>query len=113
MIMPGRRYSALGNYRYGFNGKASYNEADGEGNAYDYGERVFDSRTGRFYSVDPLSRDYPELSAYHYAHNNPIFNIDLDGLEGTGGAQKVLSQSGSSVLRVATKSGIEQGARVV
>ena len=37
---------------------------------------------GRFLSVDPLTKDYPMLTPYQYASNNPIYNIDIDGLEG-------------------------------
>jgi len=33
-------------------------------------------------SVDPLSQSYPWFTPYQYASNNPILNIDLDGLEG-------------------------------
>lgn len=36
---------------------------------------------GRFWSVDPLARKYPELSPYQFASNNPILGIDRDGLE--------------------------------
>ena len=36
----------------------------------------------RFLSVDPLMSSYPMLTPYQYASNNPILNIDLDGLEG-------------------------------
>jgi hypothetical protein len=45
--------------------------------------RIYDPRVGRFLSVDPITRQYPELTPYQYASNSPIFNIDLDGLEGT------------------------------
>jgi hypothetical protein len=32
--------------------------------------------------LDPLTDDYPELTNYQYASNDPIANIDIDGLEG-------------------------------
>lgn len=35
----------------------------------------------RFLSVDPLTRKYPELTAYQFASNTPIQAIDIDGLE--------------------------------
>lgn len=45
-------------------------------------ERKLDnSKTGRFLSVDPLTRSFAELSPYQYASNTPIQAIDLDGLE--------------------------------
>ena len=33
-------------------------------------------------SVDPLTKSYPWYTPYQFAGNNPILNIDLDGLEG-------------------------------
>lgn len=75
--MPGRKYSVANtNYRYGFNGK----ENDKETNYQDYGFRLY-STTGRFLSIDPLTKQYPELSPYQFASNTPIEAIDLDGLE--------------------------------
>jgi RHS repeat-associated protein len=53
----------------------------GEGNQYDYGFRIYDPRLGRFLSIDPLTKKYPELTPYQFASNSPIENIDLDGLE--------------------------------
>lgn len=83
MGMPGRKFTAGGGYRYGFNGKENDNEAKGEGNQQDYGMRIYDTRLGRFLSVDPLTADYPELTPYQFASNSPIQNIDIDGLEGS------------------------------
>jgi len=67
--------------RYGFNGKMKDNEVEGEGDVYDFGARIYDSRLGRFLSVDPFAQKYPELTTYQFASNSPIANIDLDGLE--------------------------------
>lgn len=47
----------------------------------DYGMRVNDCRLGRFFSVDPLTRNYPTLTPYQFAANMPIIAIDLDGIE--------------------------------
>lgn len=80
--MPGRSYVSGDSYRYGFNGKENDNEVSGNGNTQDYGMRIYDTRLGRFFSVDPLRKDYPELTPYQFASNNPIQNIDFDGLEG-------------------------------
>jgi RHS repeat-associated protein len=81
MIMPGRTFSAGSGYRYGFNGKEKDNEVSGEGNQQDYGMRIYDTRLGKFLSVDPITRDYPELTPYQFASNTPIQARDLDGLE--------------------------------
>ena len=37
---------------------------------------------GRFFSVDPVSEEYMSISTYQFAHNNPIWKIELEGLEG-------------------------------
>jgi RHS repeat-associated protein len=68
-------------YRYGFNGKESDNEVKGIGNQLDYGFRIYDSRIGKFLSVDPLTKKYPFYSTFQYAGNSPTKFIDLDGLE--------------------------------
>lgn len=79
--MHGRQYNAKTGYRYGFNGKEKDNEVIGEGNFQDYGFRMYNTRLGRFISVDPLTKSYPELTPYQFASNMPICAIDLDGLE--------------------------------
>ena len=82
MQMPGRKFSAVGSgYRYGFNGKENDNEVKGEGNQQDYRMRIYDSRLGKFLSVDPVTDKYLELTPYQFASNRPIDGIDLDGLE--------------------------------
>jgi len=47
-----------------------------------YGFRVYDPAIARFTSVDPISDQFPNLSTFNYADNNPILNIDLHGLQG-------------------------------
>jgi RHS repeat-associated protein len=76
-----RRYQSA-SYRYGFNGKEQSNDmGNAAGAVYDYGFRIYDSRIAKFTSVDPLAPDYPYYSPYHFAGNNPVRFIDLDGLE--------------------------------
>jgi len=79
--MAGRKYTTENRYRYGFNGKENDSEVKGEGNQQDYGMRIFDSRLGRFLSVDPLTKEYPWYTPYSFAGNKPIEAIDLDGAE--------------------------------
>ena len=78
--MPGREYQAQPS-RFGFNGKENDNDVKGFGNQQDYGMRIYDTRLGRFLSVDPLASSYPSISTYSFAENDPINFIDLDGLE--------------------------------
>lgn len=68
-------------YKFGFNGKENDFEVKGWGNQYDYGERIYDPRIGRFLSIDPLKDFYPYYTPYQFAGNSPIANIDLDGAE--------------------------------
>ena len=82
MLMPNRTFAAAtGTYRYGYNDKERDNEVKGSGNQIDYGARIYDPRAGRFLSVDPLYKNYPEFSPYQYASNNAIATTDLDGKE--------------------------------
>ena len=78
MAMPGRTYAVGGHkYKYGFNGKELDDEiAEGD---YDFDERMYDSRIGRFFSTDPCEEDYPSFSPYCFAANNPILFVDVDG----------------------------------
>jgi RHS repeat-associated protein len=78
MTMPGRKFT-LGEYRYGFNGKEK--DKDMDGNSYDYGFRIYNPALGRFLSYDPLHNEYHDLSPYHFAGDNPIRNLDVDGGE--------------------------------
>lgn len=79
MPMPSRHYGH--GYRFGFNGKEQDNEVEGVGNSIDYGARIYDSRLGRFLSVDPISKKFPMLTPYQFASNSSIQAIDLDGKE--------------------------------
>ncbi|HEV2482494.1 MAG TPA: RHS repeat-associated core domain-containing protein, partial [Puia sp.] len=83
MVMPGRTYpgAAASSYRWGFNGKEKNDEIEGAGNEYDYGRRGYDTRTGRFWSVDPLTLKYPWYTPYQFSGNSPIVNLDKDGEE--------------------------------
>ncbi len=91
--MPGRKFKAADGYRYGFNGKENDNEVKGEGNQQDYGMRVYDGRLGKFLSKDPLSFKFPFYSPYHFAGDNPIRNLDLDGGEPRDYIDKWVSQT--------------------
>lgn len=87
------------NYRYSFNGKENDSEIKGSGNSQDYGFRIYDPRLGRFLSVDPLTKDYPELTPYQFASNSPIQAIDLDGLEGFQYTEKIKGENGNTTTK--------------
>ncbi len=71
----------MSEYVFGFNGKEKDNEIKGEWNSYNYGNRFYDPRVGRFLSIDPITNHYPELTPYQFASNRPIEGVDQDGLE--------------------------------
>ncbi len=71
-------------------------EVKGGGNSYDFGARMYDSRVGRFLSRDPREKDFPFLSVFCYAANDPIRNIDFNG-EGPGDRVKAAKQFITSI----------------
>ena len=77
--MPGRKYNA-GEYRYGFNRMEKDDEFTGvTGSHLDFGARIYDSRLGRWMSIDPLAAKFPSVSSYNFVKNCPIRLIDADG----------------------------------
>ena len=93
------------NYRFGFNGQEKGNEVKGIGNSLAFSARMYDSRLGRFMSVDPLARDYPWNSTYAFAENTPIQAIDLEGKEaffihGTASSPEAWSTASFSAAKI-------------
>ncbi|MDP2174282.1 MAG: DUF4329 domain-containing protein [Bacteroidota bacterium] len=68
-------------YRYGFNSMEKDNEINVNGGSYDFGARIYDSRLGRWLSLDPLMGEFPFWSPYSYPVNCPIRIIDKDGMK--------------------------------
>jgi RHS repeat-associated protein len=62
-----------------YNDKELFDDADLDW--YDYGFRNYDPQIGRFPQLDPLTDKFPELTPYQYASDEPIANVDMDGLE--------------------------------
>ena len=94
-------------YRFSFNGKENDNEVKGTGNQQDYGMRIYDPRMGRFFSVDPLFRDFAWNSTYSFAENDIIRNIDLDGMEKFPVYNKSIQNKFPSTLKVTNSKTIE------
>ncbi|MDL2309457.1 hypothetical protein LJC68_08490 [Bacteroidales bacterium OttesenSCG-928-B11] len=64
---------------FGFNGQEKDDEIYGEGSALSFEFRMYDSRLGRWFSIDPLQAKYPNLSPYAFTANNPIRFVDIGG----------------------------------
>jgi len=79
MPIPDKQWNASTGYRFGFNGQEKDNEVSGDGNSLDFGARIYDSRLGRFLSVDNYANHFSSYSSFLYAANNPLFFIDKGG----------------------------------
>jgi RHS repeat-associated protein len=76
--LPNRAWSD-GNrgYRFGFNGKEKDSETASDN--YDFGARIYDGRLGRWLSLDPLMKKYPDQSTYLFCLNSVLMFKDIDG----------------------------------
>ena len=75
----GNGYPQLATNLYKYNGK----EVQTIGNLgfTDYGARMYDDFTGRWFVPDPLAEKYASMSPYMYCGGNPILMVDVDGQE--------------------------------
>ena len=73
----GNNYPQLTTNLYKYNGK----EVQTVGNLgfTDYGARMYDDFTGRWFVPDPLAEKYVSMSPYMYCGGNPIMYFDPDG----------------------------------
>lgn len=74
-----RNLQSFVEYRFGFNGKENTDEIYGEFAGIDFGARIYDGRLGKWFSMDPLWKDYASLSSYCFSANSPIWLLDGDG----------------------------------
>ena len=80
MLVPNRNYQSP-EYRYGFQGQEKDDEIKGNGNSLNYKYRMHDPRVGRFFAVDPLTKEYPYYTPYQFSGNKVIHAVELEGLE--------------------------------
>jgi RHS repeat-associated protein len=73
----------LGNHeaqKYKFLGQERQDELGLNWDTFRY--RNYDYAIGRFMGVDPITEKFYSISTYQFAHNNPVWKIELEGLEG-------------------------------
>jgi RHS repeat-associated protein len=81
--LPTRSYST--GYRYGFNGQEGDGEIYGDKKCYSYEFRNYDSRIGRWWSIDELNKQYPWISSYTFVENDVVRKKDIGGKYGSDG----------------------------
>ena len=79
LLMDGRTLVGSADGRYKYTGK----ERDAETGYDNFGARYYDARVGRFLELDPHGEDYPNMSPYCYAANNPCSVVDPTGMDTT------------------------------
>jgi RHS repeat-associated protein len=81
MLLP-NRHKHTPDYRYGFQGQEMDDEVKGHpGSSLNYTFRMHDPRVGRFFAVDPLTKEYPHNSPYAFSENDVIGATELEGGE--------------------------------
>ena len=73
--------SNIGGYRYFFNGQEADNEVFGEVANFGYEFRQYDSRLGRWWSVDPKWNEYPSVSPFVFCNDDPVILTDFRGCD--------------------------------
>jgi hypothetical protein len=53
VLLQNRNFTGVG-YRFGFQRQEKNDEWSGANNSYDFWARIFDSRLGRWLSIDPI-----------------------------------------------------------
>ena len=79
-LMPSRQLKNT-DFHFGFQSQESYTNLKGTDNSFSFKYRIYDSRIGRFFSVDPLIPKFPFYSPYLFDGNKPIARVELEGLE--------------------------------
>ncbi|MEO8588693.1 MAG: DUF5675 family protein [Flavobacteriales bacterium] len=80
-LLHGRSFSSSW-YRYLFQGQEHDDEMNGSlGSSYAYEFRIHDPRVGRFLSLDPLAKKYPQWAPYAFSGNQVVASRELEGLE--------------------------------
>jgi RHS repeat-associated protein len=80
--LPNRTWSDVSRvYRYGFNGQEKDFEINDIEDYFEFKFRLFDAKTGRFISIDPINKKYPWNGNYNFCENKVIRFVENEGLE--------------------------------
>ncbi|MDO4368837.1 MAG: RHS repeat-associated core domain-containing protein [Bacteroidales bacterium] len=87
----GNSYPQLTTNLYKYNGKEV--QTVGGLGFTDYGARMYDDFTGRWFVPDPLAEKYSSMSPYIYCGGNPVMYIDWNGMEWKDDKDKEIAES--------------------
>ncbi|MCB0703553.1 MAG: hypothetical protein KDC55_12675 [Ignavibacteriae bacterium] len=98
MMMSGRTWEAGSSHRYGFQGQERDDEIEGDDNSINFKYRMHDPRVARFFSIDPLYKDYHYNSPYAFSMNRVVDMIELEGLKNHPSASYAYSPTVNGAL---------------
>jgi RHS repeat-associated protein len=99
--LPGRSWQNI-EYRFGFQGQEKDDEISVAGSSIAYEDRIYNSRLGRWFSLDCMSKKYPNESNYIMTSDNPIFYVDIKGKDKIV-SYTVMTDKGTAKFDVVTK----------
>jgi RHS repeat-associated protein len=83
-------------------------EVKGSGNSYDFGARMYDSRLGRWLSIDPEAGQFSSESPYIFSGNSPIVMKDNDGKKKTWYITYIEDDGTESLIKIVEKNYVKK-----
>ncbi len=85
---------------------------DGDLGLYDFGFRIYDPQIGRFIQIDPLTDEMTDFSPYLFDGDEPIGNIDVDGLAPIPGLNGTTARLADVVVKAAPRTVSKAGQKI-